>query len=234
LSTLSASLIHSLKTACTCLINGSSQTHAFLSLTQALRSFRRLYGFGAGTIRQFLYNVSELKKPQARDYEDMLQVSRIILVLRSPSSNMLQCSIIVFEGLLGEPFNSYVLDALYVLCFWHSLAKMRVHTESTLVIFKDATVALGWYVRRLATAIDSHFDVKESQREFNARKKRADKAQAAGATAGPDRREGKKLNLNTTKFHTLGYYTHYIRRHGTSDGTSTQIVRTASSPRSTA
>jgi hypothetical protein len=136
----------------------------------------------------------------------------------------------VFEGLLDEPLNGILLDTLYVLCFWHSLAKMRVHTESTLVIFEDATVALGWHVRRLTVAIDSVFQVKESQREYSARKKRAAKKAAPGATAVPDSRKVVTLNLNTIKFHTIGYYPFYIRRHGTSDGTSTQIVSTCVIP----
>jgi hypothetical protein len=55
--------------------------------TNALSRYRKLYGFGAGTIRQFLYNVSELKKPQARDYEDILQVSAIVRHIHYPCND---------------------------------------------------------------------------------------------------------------------------------------------------
>jgi hypothetical protein len=133
----------------------------------------------------------------------------------------------VFEGLLDKPFNGIILDTLYIMCFWHSLAKMQVHTKSTLVIFEDATIALGWYLWRFAVAIDGHFEVKESEWEFKARKKRTDQKRPAGAPVAPDGCKMKKLNINTTKFHSLGYYPHYIRRHGTSDGTSTQIICTS-------
>jgi hypothetical protein len=36
-----------------------------------------------------------------------------------------------------------LLDLLYMLNYWAALAKMRMHTDTSLNIFKDATVALG-------------------------------------------------------------------------------------------
>jgi hypothetical protein len=41
----------------------------------AYSSFRKIPTFGRSTIRRFRADVSEMKKPAARDFEDILQVS---------------------------------------------------------------------------------------------------------------------------------------------------------------
>lgn len=41
-------------------------------------SYRQLPTFGSDTIRQFSANASEMKKMAARDYEDLLQVVKLI------------------------------------------------------------------------------------------------------------------------------------------------------------
>ncbi|KIJ15688.1 hypothetical protein PAXINDRAFT_76372 [Paxillus involutus ATCC 200175] len=54
-----------------------------------------------------------------------------------------QCSIPVFAGLLPDPHNVQVLCLLFVLCHWHGLAKLYVHTDETLQIFEMVTKDLG-------------------------------------------------------------------------------------------
>ncbi|KAF9493425.1 hypothetical protein BDN71DRAFT_1483521 [Pleurotus eryngii] len=56
-----------------------------------------------------------MKKLAARDFEDSLQ-----------------CAIPVFEGLLPSEHNTMLLDLLFVLCEWHALVKLRMHTDHTI------------------------------------------------------------------------------------------------------
>jgi hypothetical protein len=49
-------------------------------------SYRSIGTFGPGTIRRFSNNVSDLKRPAARDYEDLLQVNIAWYVLQIPIS----------------------------------------------------------------------------------------------------------------------------------------------------
>ena len=42
-----------------------------------------------------------------------------------------------FEQLLPQPHNKVVMDLLFVLCTWHACGKLRLHTEMTLVFFKE-------------------------------------------------------------------------------------------------
>ena len=53
-------------------------------LTRAL-SFRQINPFGS-TIRPFTHNVADMKKLAARDFEDILQVRRVLIQL-SPMPN---------------------------------------------------------------------------------------------------------------------------------------------------
>jgi hypothetical protein len=133
-----------------------------------------------------------------------------------------QLSYMCLEGILEEPFNGMLLDLLYTLQFWHSMAKMRMHTDSTLDILEDATVALGWELRRFAVVLCPNYKTKESAREFAARKKRADKGKLS--EKANDARRDKTFNANTVKMHFLGDYAQYIRRNGTTDSYSTVSV----------
>ena len=97
--------------------------------------FRQIPTFGRYTIRRFHNNVSEMKKLAARDFGDILQVWRHILPMNFASladAQSNQCSIPAFEGLLSEPFNGMLLRLLYKAAEWHALAKLRLHTDSTL------------------------------------------------------------------------------------------------------
>ena len=54
-----------------------------------------------------------------------------------------QCSSPVFEGLLPEPFNRMLLQLLYKTAEWHALAKLRMHTDSTLNLLDLVTREFG-------------------------------------------------------------------------------------------
>jgi hypothetical protein len=56
---------------------------------------------------------------------------------------LLQCSIVAFDGLLPEPHNQIVMTMLFCLAQWHALAKLQVHTGSTLDMLRNITSELG-------------------------------------------------------------------------------------------
>ena len=123
-----------------------------------------------------------------------------------------QCSIPAFDGLLPEPFNGMLLRLLYKAAEWHALAKLRLHTDSTLDLLESVTREFGRLTRQFRDKSSDEFDTVELPRESSARK---------GGTK-------KKLNLNTYKFHALGDYVATIRLFGTTDSYSTQLVSSIS------
>ena len=62
-----------------------------VSLTHGLNlhtRFRQVPTFGRDTIRRFANNVSEMKKLAGRDFEDILQVSPILIIFLSPNRSI--------------------------------------------------------------------------------------------------------------------------------------------------
>ncbi|TFK88006.1 hypothetical protein K466DRAFT_645664 [Polyporus arcularius HHB13444] len=167
------------------------------------RRFSLMPTFGRDTIRRFGANMSAMKKLAARDFEDILQ-----------------CSYFAFEGLLDPPYNDYVLKLIFMLATWHSLAKLRLHSEDTLTFFEQITKMLGTAMRAFERHVCSAFDTKELPSETMARQRRA----AAKRKKAPARSaKRRKFNgMHTYKYHRLGDYPASIRRHGTTDNTSTQ------------
>lgn len=141
-----------------------------------------------------------------------------------------QCSIPVFAGLLPEPHNSNVIRLLFVLCHWHGLAKLRLHTDETLHIFEHVTASLGDHLRKFVVDTCPGFAAKELPRETEARRRRqaqqtqGKSKQPQGATRAHTR-QPKTLNLQTYKLHALADYPSQIRLYGTTDSYSTQSVR---------
>jgi hypothetical protein len=130
----------------------------------------------------------------------------------------------VFEGLLPSPHDAIISDLLFVLATWHAYAKLRLHTEHTLNSLEQATSALGTVVRHFAK-ITSVFKTYDLPRKEAARGRRAaalsSKSGQKAKTSGAKQRY---LNLSTYKFHRLGDYVQSIRRFGTSDNFTTQVV----------
>ncbi|KAG2133212.1 uncharacterized protein EDB93DRAFT_1254984 [Suillus bovinus] len=83
--------------------------------------FRQVLTFGNGVIHKFSNNTSEMKRLATCDFEDILQ-----------------CAIPVFEGLFPPSHDAAIQSLLYSFAQWHTLAKLRVHSDSTLV-FLDET-----------------------------------------------------------------------------------------------
>jgi hypothetical protein len=54
----------------------------------------------------------------ARDFEDMLQVSKHVIIQLYPSQiNYSQCAIPCFEGLFPSPDDEHIMSLLYVLAY---------------------------------------------------------------------------------------------------------------------
>lgn len=171
--------------------------------------------FGRTTIRRFGANVSGFKKLAARDYEDLLQ-----------------CALPVFEGLLPPRFNKIVLDMVFILATWHALAKLRLHSESTLHVFEQTTSALGKILRKFASVVCAEYDTKELPKETIARFRRAkpkgqptSQGTAVSATKTTGQAKRKTFNMTTYKLHRLGDHPRTIRLIGTVENATTQTVR---------
>lgn len=186
--------------------------------SRCLNRFRQVPTFGRFTIRRFHNNVSEMKKLAARDFEDILQASFVPFSLTISLMQLIQhypggqCSIPAFEGLLPKPFNGMLLRLLYKAAEWHALAKLRMHTDSTLDLLEAVTREFGRLMRQFCDKTSDEFDTRESPHKTG--------TQSGGAHSS----KKKKLNLNTYKFHALGDYVATIRLFGTTDSYSTQVV----------
>lgn len=135
----------------------------------------------------------------------------------------------VFDGLFPEPHNQSIQELLFTCAHWHGLAKLRMHTEKTLEILEETTVNLGALFRLFTTTICPAYTTRELAREAEARKRRESKnlpqGQApADSTASITRRQ-KDFNMATYKYHSLSDYANTIRRYGTCDSYSTELVR---------
>lgn len=90
----------------------------------------------------------------------------------------------MFEGLLPAPHDNNLITLLFHLGHWHGLAKLRMHTETTLEIMDEVTIALGQSLRDFQERTCSAYDTKELRREAEARKRR--QAKAGMASNGED------------------------------------------------
>jgi hypothetical protein len=145
----------------------------------------------------------------------------------------------VFEALLPRKHDVIIQDILFALAYWHALAKLRMHTDSTLEYLQKATTWLGTILRRFVKHTCSAFDTRELPREAATRGRRQNKKQKgtthqqgsrSTATEPPlpssssTSSKKKHINLLTYKLHALGDYVAQIARFGTTDSYSTQRV----------
>lgn len=100
------------------------------------------------------------------------------------------------------------------------MAKLRMHTETSLAILDDATSCLGASLRNFSASTCSAFDTQETASEQAARTRR----QLAAHSLAPTIRRARTFNLKTIKLHFLGDYVEGIKRFGTTDSVSTAPV----------
>lgn len=191
-------------------------------------SFRQVPPFGRDTIWCFHKNVSKLKKLAARDFKDILQVG-FASSLHCLLTHCLQCSIPVSAGLLQDPHNNQIMQLLFLLCHWHGLAKLCMHTDNTLNLLENMTTDLANHLCRFVSDTCLCFATKELRRKADACKRRQEcKNPGAGAncsqTASSSARWLKGLNLQKYKLHVLADYPAHIWVFSTTDSYSMQPV----------
>ncbi|KAF8585298.1 hypothetical protein K439DRAFT_1343822, partial [Ramaria rubella] len=179
--------------------------------------FRKIATFGRDTICGFTNNVSEMKKLAAHDFEDILQ-----------------CAMPAFEGLFPQPLEGIIQHLLFVMASWHSLAKLHMHTDSTLHRLDTATTQLGQALWKFADMTCCAFVTHELPRETAvhacwAAKMATQKQPALARTTHtlpiiPPTPQHKAFNMSTPKLHFLSNYVSTIKHFGTTDSYSTQMV----------
>jgi hypothetical protein len=195
------------------------------------KRYRQVPTFGNGTIRRFARNPSAMRKLAARDFEDLLQVSTHSIKMARNFIFYTQCALPVFEDLLSTNSENTILRSLlFDLATWHSYAKLRLHTDTTVKDFRIVTSTLGRSVRVFIKEVCSQYDTTELPHEMAARGRREAALSKKSdtpilASKGTLTSKCKKLNLSTYKYHALGDYPDLITRSGTTDNASTQTVR---------
>ncbi|KAG6825293.1 hypothetical protein H0H92_004131, partial [Tricholoma furcatifolium] len=187
------------------------------------KRFRNIPTFGRDTIRKFSNDVAAMKKLAARDFEDILQ-----------------CSLPAFDSLLPKPHNRILLDLLFELATWHGLAKLKMHTDSSLQDLDHSLTRLGKCLCDFKNITCAAFVTRELPGKVAARGRRKAALAAVKSTAPQsqripcyDNQEGpeksakpsartREFNMSTVKLHGLGHYAATIREHGTMDNYSTQ------------
>jgi hypothetical protein len=110
-----------------------------------------------------------MKKLAARNYEDLLQVRNCFLSSKLITHSLYQCSIPVFEGLLPKKEDKVILKLLFELGTWHALAKLRIHTETTVTDLENSATRLSDLLRKFKSDVCSIYATKELPAEEAAR-----------------------------------------------------------------
>ncbi|KIK36998.1 hypothetical protein CY34DRAFT_16002 [Suillus luteus UH-Slu-Lm8-n1] len=171
--------------------------------------FRQVPTFGNGIIRKFSNNTSEMKRLAARDFEDILQ-----------------CAIPVFEGLFPTNHDEVVQTLLYHFAQWHALAKLRVHSDSTIDLLNETFKKLSQKLCKFLNYTCTAYTTVELPREKSARQRRDNQRSETNGTLptpGSNSAKAKRFNLSTYKFHAMGDYVRTIKFFGTTDSFTTQI-----------
>lgn len=89
----------------------------------------------------------------------------------------------MFEGLLPSQHNEVVVTLLYRLAEWHALAKLRMHTDTTLSLMDLVTTALGQQLRQFRRDVCSAYATKDLPKEKAARKRKKQRNQEKNKNA---------------------------------------------------
>jgi hypothetical protein len=209
------------------LIAGSSYPAAlFTQFDRVQPRFRNIPSYGQGVIRKFSDNTSEMKRLAARDFEDILQVCFTDLFVDVHYLYISQCAMPVFEGLFPGDHDAIIQKLLYRFAQWHALAKLRLHSDTTLTVLDETFKRLSRQLRKFRDVTCAAFSTVELPKEMIARSRKASRGRsdADGRDTRNCGRKGKKFNMNTYKFHAMGDYLHSIRLFGTVDSFTSQIV----------
>jgi len=132
----------------------------------------------------------------------------------------------VFEGLFPPLHDLTMQCLLFRLSKWHVLAKLRLHTDETLMLLQQSLQRLGDQLRHFQQDTCPAFHTHELPMEAAQRQRK----ETADLKAGHRKKElcsallPKSFNLNTYKFHALGNCDRMIQMFGTTDSFTTQVV----------
>ena len=93
----------------------------------------------------------------------------------------MQCALPCFDGLLPAAFNRKLQNLLYRTAEWHAAAKLRMHTDATLVLLDELTREFGKLAREFEELSAVEFKTVETPKEATARARRALTKTAAAA-----------------------------------------------------
>jgi hypothetical protein len=99
-------------------------------------SMQILFDFRS-TICKLGNDILAMKKLAGCNFENLLQVHIVYCVV------FLYVTIPCFKGLCPQPCKRAILDLLFVFTTWHALAKLHLHTMSSLSFFKSCTKTLS-------------------------------------------------------------------------------------------
>ncbi|KAK7037071.1 hypothetical protein R3P38DRAFT_3480997 [Favolaschia claudopus] len=183
--------------------------HGDDAIQNSNQRFRWVPTFGRSTVRRFTQNTSGLKKMAAWNYQ-------CILV----------CLLPVIEGLLPDPHNDEIMDVVFSLAEWHTLAKLKMHTDTSVGWLRTATKELGRMLRRFQRVVCPYYDTRELPSEQAARGRRQAKKASQGKGKAPmvvrTSAKKKEYSMETYKMHGLGDYVPAIPWVGTTNSWSTQ------------
>ena len=135
-----------------------------------------------------------------------------------------------FYGLLPEPHNTEICKLIVAALEFHTLAKLRLHTEHTIADLEQAIVTYGRLVRRFAARTCPAFNTKDTPKEAEAKARRKAKkaANSGDSSAGTSTRalkdNSRTFSLSRFKFGAIGGYPATIRSIGASENSSTLRV----------
>jgi hypothetical protein len=120
-----------------------------------------------------------------------------------------------------------VQSLLYRFAQWHALAKLRLHSESSVAFLAETFKKLSGLLRKFQLYTCTEFNAVELPRERAACQRKAnERSESSNASAESSGTRPKKFNLRTYKFHAMGDYVRTIWFFGTTDSFTTQIVST--------
>jgi hypothetical protein len=122
--------------------------------------------------------------------------------------------------------DAVVQSLLYRFAQWHALAKLRLHSETTVTFLEDTFKTLSRKLRKFQRDTCAAFNTVELPREKTARQNRFQRSEPNATSPDSGQPRVKKFNLATYKFHAMGDYAWTIRFFGTTDSFTTQIVST--------
>ena len=137
-----------------------------------------------------------------------------------------QCILPCIEGLFPEPHNTSVIELLFIFATWHALAKLHIHTDTSLRLLDTATTALGNALRYFVRVTCPEFNTFETSSEYTKRQRQQAAAASATLNAAPPStgRQRRTFSLKTIKLHFLGDYVSCIKMFGTTDNYNSALV----------